>query len=129
MKPTTNGIRPTVRLISKFIWRRNNFSYSGENMRRVVGLLIAFSGVLSAVPIPFDYQRLGSYRSEGLLSLQGIGTWNGQPLTDTNRPTDEMRKLAATTNFYASPSATNVLFLQLTEVTTTQSSYWFGTPF
>jgi hypothetical protein len=96
---------------------------------RLFPLVLTACSVLSADTIYFDYETLGSYRAEGLLSLRDIGTWNGQPITDTNKPSNDQRELAATTNFYASSSASNELLVQITNVITTQGSFWSGQAF
>ena len=79
--------------------------------------------------IRFDYQRVGSYRSDGLYNLFGLGTWNGQPVTADNKPSDYNRQLASMTNFFVSPSASNELLIQITDVITTNASWWTGTAF
>ncbi len=76
--------------------------------------------IASALPISFDFKLMGSYKSQSLLSLRDISSWNGQPISDTNKPTDFNRKLEATTNMYVTPSFKNILFVQVTDVTTTE---------
>jgi hypothetical protein len=70
-----------------------------------------------------------TYQSSGLYNLVGLGTWNGQPLSPTNFPSDQNRLLEATINLYVSNSLPNDLFVQVTNVTTTVGAFWFGTAF
>jgi hypothetical protein len=80
--------------------------------------------------IQFDPTTLkASYGSVGLYNLVGLGTWNGQPVSPTNMPDDAQRLLAATINFYVLPGASNVMYMQVTDVLTTTGAYWFGTAF
>ena len=89
-------------------------------------LIVLTASTALAVPISFDYIKVGSYHSQGLMDLFGLGTWNGKPLTDDNKPSDDNRLLAVTTNFYVSRSVPNQLFIQLTDVITTQNVSLFG---
>ena len=87
-------------------------------------------GTANADVLAFEnYSLLGSYRSDGLVDLGSIGTWNGKPISDTNKPNDYERQLAATLNFYSRRSDPNVLFLQVTDVVATHFGFAFGTAF
>jgi len=76
-----------------------------------------------------DNILVASFHTEGLYNLVGCGTWNGQPLSDENMPSDENRFLAATANFYVDRTAHNVLYVQVTDVTTTIGAFWWGLAF
>jgi len=80
--------------------------------------------------IQFDPSTLrSSLESTGLYNLVGLGTWNGQPVTLSNMPDYDNRLLVADINLYVLPSATNVLYVQVTNVLTTEGAYWSGTAF
>jgi hypothetical protein len=96
--------------------------------RTAVLFLLAVASAF-AVPISFDYQLLGSYSSDGLQSLQDMGTYNGKPITSTNMPSDYERQLRATVNLYASPGAKNEVFFQVDDVVSTHFGFEFGSAF
>lgn len=76
------------------------------------------------------FHRVASYSSSGEYNLVGLGTWNGQPVSPTNQPTPYQALLAQQDNFYlGSGSFSNTLFIQVTNVITTQDSYWNGLAF
>lgn len=92
-------------------------------------VLLAAS-VASAGVIDFSqYQQVGSYTSEGLYDLSGLGSWNGQPVSPTNKPSDHNRQLSATWNLFVNPAAHNELFIQVTDVITTNGAWWVGLAF
>jgi len=96
----------------------------------VAFLYAVVAGHTQATQITFTgYDLLGSFRTDGLIDLGLIGTWNGKPVSPTNRPTDYERQLAATINFFAKPKDHNILFLQVTDVTATHFGFAFGTAF
>lgn len=76
-----------------------------------------------------NYAELGSFASTGLYNLAGLGTWNGQPVTESNMPSDGNRTLLSTVNFFAQPTSKNILFVQVTNVATTFGASWFGIAF
>ena len=88
-----------------------------------------FASSVWADTMPIDVQLLGSYQSNGVYNLNGLGSWNGQPVADSNRPSDLQAQLAATISFYASRSDQNVLFVQVADVITTNGSWWSGLAF
>ena len=90
---------------------------------------LATDGLASGTITFETYDLLGSYRSDGLYNLAGLGTWNGQPVSEANRPSDYERQLATTVNFFAKPTAPNVLFVQVTDVAATHFGSAFGTAF
>jgi hypothetical protein len=75
-----------------------NFRYSSF----VVGVMLALTCFANGDIIIFDdtYTIVGVFRSDGVYNLVGLGTWNGLPVTDTNKPTDYQAQLAQTTTFY-----------------------------
>jgi hypothetical protein len=80
--------------------------------------------------LPFTTSDLvASFRVDGVYNLVGLGTWNGQPVTDTNRPTDFQAQLAATLNFFVPGATPNALYIQVSDVITTNNSTWWGTAF
>jgi hypothetical protein len=88
------------------------------------------SNVHSLAQIDFSREDLvASFRIDGLYNLIGLGTWNGQPVSPTNMPSDNNRRLACTVNFYVLPSDKNILYIQVTDVLTTIGAFWFGTAF
>jgi len=95
-----------------------------------VGIMLACVISIRATTITFDgYTPLLSVRTSGLFNLNGVDTWNGQPLSPTNMPNHDQRLLEATVNFWANHNAPNVLFIQVTDVITTLNAFWFGTAF
>jgi hypothetical protein len=92
-------------------------------------LLLAASAATAAQITFSNEDLLASYRGQGLIPLDSIGTWNGKPVSDINRPTDYERTLAATINFFDDPTAENRLFVQITNVVSTHFGYAFGTAF
>ena len=97
-------------------------------MKFAFWLLIALCR-LSADPILFNYQNVGTFQAQGEYNLVGLDTWNGQPVSATNQPTAFQAELADTVTFYVSPTIPNQLFIDITNVITSKSSYWNGTAF
>jgi len=58
-----------------------------------------------------------------------LGTWNCQPLSASNEPTVQQDQLSATWNFYVDPSASNTLYVVVSNVADTQFDYIFGIQF
>jgi hypothetical protein len=75
------------------------------------------------------YVSRGTFASSGLVDWDDGWTWNGAPRSDTNEPTDAQLRLKATVNFLIDPSQRNQLFVQLTDVVTTQGASWFNDAF
>jgi hypothetical protein len=93
-------------------------------------LLLLFAPcLLTCSTIPVDAQLVASYESAGLYNLLGLGTWNGQPVSPTNTPSDLNRYLGATMNLSVANSSPNELFVQVSDVTTTIGAYWTGAAF
>ncbi len=61
--------------------------------------------------------------------LVGLDTWNGQPVSPSNMPSDANRKLEASINFYFDPGFVHELFFQIADVITTDGAWWSGTAF
>jgi hypothetical protein len=97
-------------------------------LRLIIGISM-FSLIAWGDLAPSGLKLVGSYRSDGVYNLVGLGTWNGQPVSQTNRPTDFQAQLATTLNFYELAQNPNDLFLQVTGVVTTNGSYWSGLAF
>jgi hypothetical protein len=94
---------------------------------------LAVAGGLLLIGIPmradvmrFDYVNVGSYHGAGLMDLFNLGTFNGQPITETNKPTDSMRELSATVNLFVSRSDPHALFVQVTDVVTSRGMWFAG---
>ena len=102
----------------------------GLNWRWFCLFYLACATSVPATTITFDdYTPLLTVRTSGLFNLNGVDTWNGQPLSPTNMPNHDQRLLEATINFWANHNAPNVLFVQVTDVITTLNAFWFGTAF
>ena len=101
---------------------------SGGSLSAIITILAAILvRTVAANTITFEnYDLLASYDSNGLIDLGSIGTWNGRPVSDTNKPTDFQRELSATLNFFAKPTEANKLFLQVTDVVATHFGFAFG---
>lgn len=78
---------------------------------------------------PTGYTLLGQYRSVGFQDFDTILNWNGRPISETNRPTDEQRQLKATVNLYAFEGASNEMFFQVTDVVSTRFGFALGSTF
>jgi len=76
-----------------------------------------------------SYDLLGSYYANGLYNMNGLGTWNGQPVSPNNMPNDYELQLACTFNFYALAAQPNVLFVQVTGVVASNFGYASGSAF
>lgn len=84
----------------------------------------------AATPIQFsEDQLLAVFRGEGMIRLDSIGLWNGMPVSESNRPTDYQRTLAATVRFYSDSTAKNQLFVQVDDVISTHFGYALGLAF
>jgi len=79
--------------------------------------------IFSGMPV------LQSFHSDGLYNLVGLGTWNGSPVSNTNMPSDAQRDLQADINLFVQSDAANVLYVRLTNVSTTTGAWWMGTAF
>jgi hypothetical protein len=76
-----------------------------------------------------SFTQLASFETNGLVLWDNSWTWNGQPRGAGNEPTVAQLTLQATINLYAQHSAPNILYAQITDVSTTTGAYWFGTAF
>ena len=45
-----------------------------------------FASSVWADTMPIDVQLLGSYQSNGVYNLNGLGSWNGQPVAELHSP-------------------------------------------
>jgi hypothetical protein len=95
----------------------------------LITIALASNGRADGVIVFDSATLLGSYQSDGLYNLNGLGTWNGQPIGPNNTPTDAQLELASTINFYTFPTDPNVLYVQVTGVVTTQFGYASGVAF
>lgn len=90
-----------------------------------VGALTAQAGTIT-----FENSTLlASFETNGQVMWDNSWIWNGQPRGPGNNPTDAQLTLQATINLYAQQSAPNVLYVQITNVSTTTGAYWFGSAF
>jgi hypothetical protein len=93
-------------------------------------LAFAATGSVQATIIDTDdLELLASFETSGLYNLEGLRFWNGQPVSPTNKPSDYNRLLEASINFYVDSLLDNVLYVQITDVITTQASWWAGLAF
>ena len=97
--------------------------------RAALVVAVAAAAVQAAEKTFENDVHVATFRSAGLYDLVGLGTWNGQPLSDTNRPNDQQRYLAATIELYVDGAAPNVLYVRTTDVVTTLGAWWFGGAF
>lgn len=77
---------------------------------------------------PRSADLMAKYQIEGLYDMVGLGTWNGQPVSETNQPSLEQRRLAADVSLYSDPSRTDRLWITVTGIVTTQGAWWWGSP-
>jgi hypothetical protein len=68
------------------------------------------------------------YHIEGLYDMVGLGTWNGQPVSDSNQPSPSIRRLAADVSFYRDSENARGLWITVTGIVTTQGANWSGPP-
>ena len=82
---------------------------------------------MAGTTITLDSYTLGvSLRSDGQYNLDGLSTWNSEPVSEENCPNYAQRRLQATVNLYVDPNHTNVLYIQITDVSTTSGARWSG---
>lgn len=99
-------------------------------MRIIVALgILLFAGPVLATTLVFDpAHRVASAETRGLLPF-GSWTWNGQPVSESNRPTDEQRAIETHWNFYVDPAQSNALFVQVEHVQDTRFGFITGSIF
>lgn len=70
---------------------------------------------------------LAAWHAEGLWNMAGLGSFNGQPVSETNQPSPEQRRLACDLELYPVPDQPLRAFLRVTNVVSTQGLSFFGT--
>lgn len=104
-------------------------------MNRTVGVVTGIA--LSLCPVaemnaavvafrPTDH--LATFSIEGLYDMVGLGLWNGQPVSETNQPSLQQRRLAADVAFFRDTATPQDLWITVTNIVTTQGSWWTGAP-
>lgn len=98
---------------------------------RSIGLVIACSLSVGSfaraeVVILNESERLATWHVDGLWDLEGLGSWNGSPVSSTNMPSDGVRQLSADVSMYAVQGNSSQLFMRVHNVITTQGANWFG---
>lgn len=89
--------------------------------------LLASVSLASAQLFVADPARLlASYHVESVMTWDPVWTWNGQPTTDSNRPTDWQMRLAVDLIFYSDTATPGRLFLEVANVTTLQGVWTIG---
>src|SRR4051794_24280524 len=91
--------------------------------------LFICAGLQAATIDLSSYPLLASFHSDGQYDLSGANTWNGQPVSPTNMPRFQQRELSERFNFFGDSMALNVMYVQVTDVSTTNGASWFGTAF
>jgi hypothetical protein len=98
----------------------------------VVGALIAdFGGSRSAVAsvvAPREEDRVAAYHLEGLYDMVGLGSWNGQPVSEANQPSIWTRRLAGDVSCYRDSESDRTLWITVTGIVTSQGASWSGSP-
>ena len=84
--------------------------------------------VSGAIVTPSEQARIATYQIEGLYDMVGLGSWNGQPVSETNQPSIWIRRLAANVSIYSDTNQSDRLWITVTNIITTQGAYWFGSP-
>src|SRR5262245_7547891 len=78
----------------------------------------------SAATITFESHVLvAQIHTRGQYDDAGLGTWNGSPLSETNRPTFDEDQLSSDVNLYVNPALTNSLFVEVKNVQDTAYGY------
>jgi hypothetical protein len=104
-------------------------------MRRCCLLTVAISLLLVSVSygdvITFDhaYRNLGSYTSNGLLNWDNSWTWNGQPTTETNRPTEYDLQLSTAVSLFTPLAHSNILYVDISDIVSTHLGLAIGATF
>ncbi len=97
-----------------------------------VVLLQAFFPCASrAQIITFDtgYKLLGSYSIQGLLAWDDTWTYNGQPTSPTNYPSDYELELSALVSLFTPVDQSNIVYVDVNNVVTTNFGSAYGAAF
>lgn len=85
---------------------------------------------LCATTITFDPRDLvATIHTQGQYDNVGLGTWNGQPVSEDNRPTADQNQLTADWNLYVPSGNKNQLFIEVLNVQDTRWGTIFGSVF
>ena len=93
----------------------------------VTAALLGTMAVLVTTPraafgdtVDFANQSLvAAWHAEGLWNMQGLGTFNGQPFSETNQPSPAQRRFACDVSLYLSADDANVAYLRFHNIVTT----------
>jgi len=90
----------------------------------------ALSGTVRADNLSFAPEMLRA-RSvmEGLLDISALQTWNGEPVSPTNQPSEYHRRLSVVCSIYESEALDGTHYVVISNVVTTQGAWWSGTIF
>ena len=92
-----------------------------------IGLSLVPEASLSAAVVSFrPSDHLATFGIEGLYDMVGLGSWNGQPVSETNQPSLSQRRLAADVAFFRDAASPQGLWITVTNIVTTQGSWWSG---
>jgi len=91
----------------------------------VVGVNLPLYGDVLDFSSP-DFVLLTALHTDGSLVVDPSWTWNGAPLSDTNHPSEANLRLQSDINLYSSLSDPALMFVQVTNISTTQGAFWFG---
>lgn len=93
--------------------------------------LVSFAAPQAAyaeIYVPQASEEVARYHVEGLYDMVGLGTWNGEPVSETNQPSPWQRRLAADVNLYRDLHDSRVLWIAINGIVTTQGANWWGSP-
>jgi hypothetical protein len=98
--------------------------------RSIAISVAALSGSAIADNLSFAPEMLRA-RSvlEGLLDISALQTWNGEPVSPTNQPSEYHRRLSVVCSIYESEALDGTHYVVISDVVTTQSAWWSGTIF
>ena len=103
--------------------------------RLLVTLSVFFllsSYLKGTVVVSFDdpaYKKLGVYKVDGLMQWDNSWTYNGQPTSATNYPTNYELQLSATISLFTPVVHSNALFINIENVQGTHFGSAFGATF
>jgi hypothetical protein len=94
-----------------------------------VGWIVVVAAVERAASDTVDFagqNPVAEWHAEGLWNMEGLGTFNGQPLSETNQPSTSQRRLACDVSLYAIPDAPMAAYVRLHGIVTTQGLSFSG---
>ena len=82
----------------------------------------------ASVVSPQAENRVAAFHVEGLYDMVGLGSWNNQPVSESNQPSPWIRRLAADVTCFRDSESDRALWVTVTNVVTTQGATWWGSP-